>query len=372
MGESDETPFTSSRPIGLMTSAGSRQPDTGGRPLSETTKLLDEIQRRIRVDNAVLNEARTRRDVVLRACATFPGALGTYMSGSVAMGVVNDPIEDADGGMILDRRFFPLLGPDGCDGSPTEVVQDLHTHIGPIIRKTYPNATVHDMKRGVTVYFHAPMLSGDDPYVDAVVAMNRKDAVGLWIPNMDQDRWDPSHPQKHVELMLAGSRDVRVTRARVVRLAKAWNKQYSDPSLSSFNIVALALEAIDQSMPIDKALLAFFEHAASSLALHRTEDPAHVSGPINIEGTKDQAVKRLAQARDHLRVCRDAEPDAVTVTTELSCVFWTYIDKPIDLTSKAAVAATLAVATPRFRHTAAGTTAVGAVKSTRSFGGPRG
>ncbi len=339
--------------------------------MTETTKLLDEVQAAIRVGNDVLTEARARRDVVLRACSTFPGTLGTYVSGSVATGVVNDPIEDADGGMILDRRFYPALGPDGLGHPPTDVVKALHAHIGPIIRETYPLATVHDMKRGVTVFFHAPTFSGDDPYVDSVVAMNRKDADGLWIPNMDRGTWDASHPQKHVELMLAGTNEVRVTRARAVRLAKAWNKQFSEHSLSSFNIVALALEAITQAMPIDEALLAFFEHAAASIAIRHTDDPAHISGPIKLEGTKDQAVKRLTQARDHLRACRDAEPIAAAVQAELSCVFWNYIDKPIDLTSKAAVAATLAAGTPRFRPTATGTAVVGAVKSTRSFGGQR-
>ncbi|MFV0308821.1 MAG: hypothetical protein ACK5OX_13880 [Desertimonas sp.] len=60
------------------------------------------------------------------------------------------------------------------------------------------------MKRGITVRMHAPLGNGADPYVDVVAAMNRRDAPGLWIPNLALSRWDASHPQCHVELMLAG------------------------------------------------------------------------------------------------------------------------------------------------------------------------
>ena len=131
------------------------------------------------------------------------------------------------------------------------MARDLHDLIGPAVRETWPKATVHDMKRGITVKMHDPLWTGADPYVDVVVAMNRKAAAGLWIPNLAAGRWDPSHPQRHVELMNTGSRALRRTRARVVRLAKAWNKQYTQPALSSFNIVALALECITTSMPIE-------------------------------------------------------------------------------------------------------------------------
>ena len=83
--------------------------------------------------------------------------------------------------------------------------------------------------------------------------------------------------------------------------AKAWNKQFVEPALNSFNIVALALECIDTVIPLEVALHRF-EHAAASLALRRTEDPAGVSGPIKLESTKDVAVARLGRGpRSHRR-----------------------------------------------------------------------
>jgi hypothetical protein len=147
--------------------------------MSETANRLDDVEKQISADDAALDEARRRRREVLRICGSFGGVLGTYASGSLAMGVVNDPVEDADGGMILDRRLYPDLGPDGGGETPSEIVSGLHDFVGPAIRETWPKATVHDMKRGLTVRMHAPLWTSADPYVDVVVAMNRKDAPRL-------------------------------------------------------------------------------------------------------------------------------------------------------------------------------------------------
>jgi hypothetical protein len=339
--------------------------------MSETANRLEDVEKKISAD-AALDEARRRRRETLVICSTFGGVLGTYASGSVAMGVVNDPVDDADGGMILDRRCYPALGPDGGGDTPGDIVAELHDFVGPKIREIWPQATAHDMKRGITVRMHAPLWSGADPHVDVVVAMNRKGAPGLWIPNLVADCWDASHPQRHVELMTSGTRALRRTRARVVRLAKAWNCQFSDPALNSFNIVALALECIDTSMPIDTALHVYFEHATASLAIRRTEDPAGVSGPIKLETTKDVAVARLAAARDHLAAALDADDDLDVVAVELYKVFWKHLPEPVGVGSKASIAGMLRHQTPRFRTTAGGLAVAGAVTTKRSYGGTRG
>jgi len=341
--------------------------------MGETVNRIGDVEKKISADDLALGEARDRRRTTLGICKGFGGVLGTYASGSVAMGVVNDPVDDADGGMILDRRCYPALGPDGGGDTPSDVVAELHDLVGPRIRETWPKATVHDMKRGITVRMHAPLWSGADPYVDVVVAMNRKDAPGLWIPNLATDSWDASHPQRHVELMTSGTRALRRTRARVVRLAKAWNCQFSDPALNSFNIVALALECIDTSMSIDIALHLFFEHAAASLAVRRTADPAGVSGPIKLEGPKDIAVARLAGARDHLAAALASDDDLDVVAFELHKVFWMHLPEPVGMASKSSMAGLLRQQTPRFRTTTSGlTVAAGAVTTKRSFGGARG
>lgn len=342
--------------------------------MNEMNQQLSDVLAQVAVPDEALNAARARRDAVRREAQKFTGVRDTFRSGSVATGVVTHPLEDSDSGMILDRRCYPTLGPDGEGDPPTDVVADLHSHLGPLIREVWPSATIHDMKRGVTVRFHEPLADGTDPYVDLVLALDRKDAPGLWIPNLDNDTWDASHPQKHVELMNAGARSLRVVRARVVRLAKTWNKQFASPALSSFNLVALALETIEETTDLATALTKFFEHAHSSLSISRTEDPAAVSGPIKYEGTRDQVLSRLRSARDHLQVALADPGDLDVVVAELYGVFWNYLPEPIDLRSStsAQVTETLRSSNPRFRETAAGLTVLaGAVKTQRAYGGPR-
>jgi hypothetical protein len=325
--------------------------------------VLDQIS----TDPKVLKAARDRRNAVKSAALKFEGMRRAYNSGSVAMGVANDPVLDADSGVVIDRRVHPKLGPDGDGDLPTPIVEDLHEFIGPEIRKTYEDATVHDMKRGLTVRFHDAVIGDQDPFVDLVVAMERKDAPGLWIPNLDADRWDPSDPEKHVELVVSNPADVRRVRGQVTRLGKAWNKQYADPALSSFNIVAIALECIEEAEDLDDALLRFFEHAVTSLRERCTPDPADVSEAIKLPLGKGTAIDRLVKARDNMRVAVAAS-DADDRLQAMHDVFWNYLPEPSGKLSKAAVANALRSGAPRVSTCGA---VVGAMKPARAFGGGR-
>lgn len=340
--------------------------------MGETARQIEDVQKQTNADDAALTEARTRRNETLGVGRAFLGISRSYNCGSLAAGVVTGQVEDADGGLIADRRSFPALGPDGDGDTPTEVVGELQEYIGPRLRELRPDARIHTMKRGLRAFIHEPLADGQDPYVDIVFAMQRKDAPGLWIPNMDAGRWDASHPQKHIDLLTSGSRSLRRTRAQVIRLGKVWNKQFSEPALNSFNICALALESITETAPIEDALLTFFEHAASSLAVRSTEDPAGVSGPIHLEMPKDITVNRLTQARDHLADALAHDDDADAVQAAMHSLYWQYVPEPSDLDTKAAVADRLRTGTPRFRSTTAGVAVAGAVKPKRSFGGCRG
>lgn len=330
-----------------------------------TKNHLRDIQDQIRTDDKVMAEARRRRNAVLRTAAGYPGMRTTFSSGSIAMGVANDPVLDADGGVIVDRRFYPKLGPDGDGELPAGIVGDLQDHVGPAVRETWERATVHKMKRGLTVRFHDPVVGDQDPYVDVVVAMDRKDAEGLWIPNLTSRRWDPSHPVKHVSLMAAGSAGRRRTRARVVRLAKAWNKQYSEPALSSFNIVALAYECVEWEEDIDDALFRFFDHSVRGLREGLTQDPAGVSAAVRLPLGKETAVKRLTKARDSLRSAIDAD-DPDEELQAMHELFWKYVPEP-DGRSKRALAETLRRGSPRIT-TSPSVGIVGSMKPTSAYG----
>ncbi|MFN6118819.1 MAG: hypothetical protein ACK5CE_04145 [Actinomycetes bacterium] len=335
--------------------------------MNDVSSQLNDVRNQIKTNDKVMAETRRRRDVTLAAAARFSGVRYSYRSGSVAMGVANTPVNDADGGIVLDRRVYPKLGPDGDGELPAGIVADLHDHLGPEVRKVWPSATVHDMKRGVTVKFHEPVLDDQDPYVDVVVAMERCEATGLWIPNLAQQRWDPSDPERHVELMLAGSDTTRRARARVVRLAKAWNCQFAQPALSSFNIVSLALECITTGVRIDIGLHQFFEHATSSLSRKLTEDPAKVSGPIKTALSKSIAVARLESARDSMSVALNSSDDD-EVAAALHDVFWTFLPEPYKVESKSAIADLLRTTSPRVLAAPGGLSVIGHAKPYRSYG----
>lgn len=331
--------------------------------------IITEIRNQIAETPERLDETRRRRDTVRSAAATFPGALRTAGTGSLATALVNRPVDDGDGVVVLDRRSYPTLGPDGDGELPTKVVGEMQEHVGPEVRNTYPDAVVKQMKRGVKVFCHEPFDDEVDPTVDLVVALTRRDGPGLWIPNLDSGQWDASHPERHVDLLNAGSPDLRRSRAQATRVMKAWNTQFSEPALSSFNIAALGLEAITEALPLDEAVAALFEHAATSLAERRTEDPAGVSGPIKLLKEKGVVLKRLNTAATKLRASLDTT-DRDEVVDLLASVFWKYVEAPPG--SQAALADGLR--SGRVGVGRDGLLAVGAgtpLKPTRAFGGRR-
>lgn len=287
---------------------------------------LEEIRRKVQAADADLAVARSRRDAVLAAAMTFDGALESFGSGSIAHGTALTPANDADCALVLDRRTYPKLGPDGEGEGSADVVEDLRAHIRDALRDDFPAASYRVTKRAITVSF------GDDgPTVDLVVALNRKDAPGLWIPHTHDDSWDPSHPEKHTELSKsANSKTSSSTFARSVRLAKAWNNQF-DVKLCSFNVEALALGGLTTECNIESGVFAWLQHAEGDLAERLTPDPAGVSDPIKLPAalTRDQASDRIGRARRNFEAAQKADDDN-EAADELKKVFKDYeteIDK---------------------------------------------
>ena len=297
--------------------------------MQATAKLIEQIRKQIAADDAVLAEARQRRDATLAAALAFPGALRTFRSGSLATGFVNRPVDDADCGLVLDRRHYHLLGPDGGGELPGAVVDRIQDHVRPRLRESYPKVSIWKMKRGLLIRFYAPLDAEQDPTVDLVVALNRQKDDALWIPNLETNRWDPSHPERHVELFSSGPPALRRTRAQVARLAKAQVKQFAEPTLSSFNVAALAWESIQEPEPLVLALLRFFNHAAATLPGQLTEDPAGVSGPIALPDGLDPEIisHRLRRATDGLRQAIEAGDDEGRARSALAGVYPDYLEK---------------------------------------------
>jgi hypothetical protein len=68
-----------------------------------TNSILDDILLETSPGDEILEAVRARRDTVLGIARTYPGALRTYTSGSVAHRAANEDT-DADGGVVLDHQ----------------------------------------------------------------------------------------------------------------------------------------------------------------------------------------------------------------------------------------------------------------------------
>jgi hypothetical protein len=305
--------------------------------VKHTNHILDEIRAQIAPSDETLNKARSRRDEVLDAAKKFDGALRTYSSGSIAHFTANDDT-DADCGVVLDRRVYPKLGPDGDGEGPGEIVNKVRDFVRDAINGAHPKVSFRLTKRAIEVEFNEPVdgkTDSPDPSVDLIVALTRKDGA-LWIPNRDKDGWDASDPECHTKLLTDPPADVARVRRRTVRLAKGWNGQFSSRGLCSFNIEALALECITKASNIGESVTTWFEYAAKEIKKGNTEDPAGVSPPIKLPAdvTRDAVVSRLEKAAKHMRAALDNDEDEATVKEELSKVFWDYVE-----TDKSALAA---------------------------------
>lgn len=294
-----------------------------------TNELLDSIRKTTDAHPAALTEARARTQLVRTAALQVTtGALRTYGSGSLWQHTQNHPISDGDSGLVLDRRNYPSLGPEGGGAPPDDVVSTLCSKLGPKLRLDYPNARCSTSKRGPKLYFGS-QIDGQDPTVDIVVALTRREGNGLWIPNLKKGTWEASDPEEHSRLLNAEPRALRATRRKVIRLLKVWNKQYGTPALSSFHLSVLALEFVKPGVSVAIALLALLDGAATRMAKRLpTVDPAGVSANVKLLTDWDTAERRLRLAAGHLRTAIDSDSDESVVRTELSKIFWDYIEAP--------------------------------------------
>jgi len=337
--------------------------------MGHTEDILNDIRGQIDAHPEPLAEARARLRLVRSTAATFSGALRTYASGSLPQNTFIHPVGDGDGGLVLDRRSYPHLGPEGDDETPADITTQLCALLGPAVRSVYPNARCGTSKRGPKVWFGKP-VDNQDPTVDLVVALTRKKGVGLWIPNLKTNTWEASHPECHVELFTSGSQSLRRTRRRVVRLLKGWNKQYNEPGFSSHNLTVWAWEFIEPGMGMATAL-----HTVLTMATARVEagqatvDPAVVSPNVKLLVLRSIASRRLRTAAEAFSEALDHDDDRDAVLSALSRAFYNYIDdpKPSGLAGKAAALR---------RNVPVATTALGLggppalVQPTRAYGAP--
>jgi len=333
--------------------------------------ILVDIQKKIAPSDETLEAARNRRDEVLSIVRSYAGALRTYMAGSIAHRTANDDT-DADCGVVLDRRSYYELGPDGDRGAPNDIVEDVRAYIRNRLKDRHPDIAFQLTKRAIKVTFNEPLQNGPDPSVDLIVALTRA-AGALWIPNLERRCWDASDPEYHTHVLTAEPAGLRRMRAKVIRLAKAWNNQYSQPGLCSFNIEALALEAIKEEIGIADALAAFFNYAASDLSKRQTPDPAGISAPIKTLLERQVVARRLSKAAGTLESALNSENEN-DARDDIASVYWVYLTPSPGSSSKAAFAKALREGNSAVRLVHGGSisitsTAGAKLKTTRAYGG---
>lgn len=275
-------------------------------------ELITEMLAESKPSREAIDEARARRDLVKEAAMTYEGALGFIKSGSLAHFTVNGTVSDADGSLILDRRIYTKYGPDGDNIGPYELVLDLAEYIRDTVKQIYPNVYIStNHKRAIYFRFRQPLEDGQDPTVDLVIGLNRKDQPGIWIPNLDDDSWDPSNPGKHTDLVRVRRQSTNHASSKVVRALKLFSKQWEKELLASFHWTALMLEAYPNQKPVIKGVIDVLKHAAESLEEGNTDDPAGVSGPIHLPSHRERSVVigRISSAAAKLQKAYDTQDD---------------------------------------------------------------
>ena len=312
--------------------------------MQNTASYLNDVHAELAPSDDTLSTARSRRDEVLAKARDYPGTLRTYISGSISHRTANQDT-DADCGMVLDRRSYPKLGPDGVGEAPNQIVEEVRECLRESLKEDHPYIRFRVTKRAIKVSFNEPLDDGTDPSVDLIVALTSK-GQGLWIPNVKARDWDASDPEYHTKVLTDDPAELRRVRAKVIRLAKGWNTQFAEPGLCSFNIEALALSCIGEEHGVPDGLAEFFRFAASDLKKHLTPDPAGVSKPVKLLLERDAVVGRLNGAAEHMRDALDNDDDKTKVQEAMASLYWKYVDPPEGSNSKEAIASALRSGSP--------------------------
>lgn len=342
--------------------------------MQNTAAYLNDVHAELAPSDDTLSSARGRRDEVLARVRSFPGALRTYISGSIAHRTANHDT-DADCGVVLDRRSYLSLGPDGEGEAPNVIVEEVREFLRDRLKEDHSDIRFRVTKRAIQISFNKQLDDGTDPSVDLIVALTRKDGQGLWIPNNETKDWDASHPEYHTTVLTDDPADLRRVRAKVIRLAKGWNTQFAQPGLCSFNIEALALSCIAEEHGIPDGLAELFRFAGSDLKKRLTPDPAGVSRPIKLLMDRHVVVGRLNGAAKRMKAALESDDDNEKVQEAMAGLYPNYISPPSGGAPKEAIASALRKGSPVL-GVSGGALSLGSgggpsLKPTRSWGSER-
>lgn len=332
-------------------------------------EFLNEARRLIEVSDEELADARRRRGLIEAALRDeFPGCR-VYLNGSVAHGDALTPLTDVDiGGVAFDGHDPYGPGKEG-PRDPMERARDaIKRHLGDEFPKL--RIVIEGQRRAVLVSFGDPVTPGTDDFTaDIIIGVDNEAEVGIFIPNLPEDDWDPSAPEEHTALIRAANDRSERVYARTIRLLKYWNQHHGEPACS-WLLKVLGLPSITTAMPLAEALCSFFAHATAALRNGPIEDPLRVSGPIKANLPLDQVRSRFDAALALITEAIAAEEEGRPYAAQhaLACLLPEIVQAPDADDLRSEEAARLVADARRGASTGVGSAASLVLPSTRAWG----
>lgn len=278
-------------------------------------RAFDDLQATVDADQALVDEARDRRNKIAAAFRKGSDVDETVYIGSIARATQIEPIKDVDLVVVYDQADHHDWGKEGS--SAEEALEETQSRVVGYFGSD--GTAEKGFVRLARADNHAVKCFLDDPddpdafTVDVVPAL-RMDAGILSITEKDSRKWidtDPEYLDKRGQERHDEWRQYR----RLVRVLKRWNADHERTMLPLL-IEVMAIE----HLPIDerpRAVQAFFAAAVPAVSPAIT-DPAGIS-PI-------QPDLDVAAAREQLEAAADASWRAVEAAdrdeTDLSACYW--------------------------------------------------
>lgn len=238
----------------------------------------------------------TRQQNVRKAVEEDMEVLSSFLTGSYSRHTMIAPLKksDIDVFMVLNPSYYYDL-----DG-PASLLDKVKR----VLKKTYPNTP--DISRNgqaVTIQF-------TDFMVDVVPGFDRKGG-GYLIPNSITEKWIPTDPKKHVEIIASANSIHNDNLVPLIKMVKGWNKNINT-YFQSFHLEVLSLLILDNvKISNFPSGMRYFFDKGRNLISKKNPDPAgygeDVGVYINTQEKIQEAVAKFQLAYDRAIKAEDYE-----------------------------------------------------------------
>lgn len=278
---------------------------------------FDSLQKNVNAPDAMVDEARKRRNLFIDAFETLDDVEHGRPSGSLARGSHIDPIRDVDTYIEFDAADHPDWGQPG--DSAADALDYTREKVNELLGAT--NGSYDQRVRLARWHNHAVKCFLDDPddpdafTVDVMPVLPQTDG-SLLIPEALNKRWVLSNPKYLIDEVATHHADWR-SFVPLIRLLKHWTRE-QNTGIKPLVLEVMALTHLQKADTRGEALARFFAAAASAIQYPVT-DPAGLCGEIQPGLDRDPARKHLETAAELAHRARDAQ--ARDETDEAGCLW---------------------------------------------------